>query len=71
MIIGYFRIIAEEVICEATVGFEHVGLDSSWRFHGHFWTVLQYWDWELGTGHARQPQSEVTMNLMLMLDTRH
>ena len=64
---GYLRtylcVASEEVISEAIVGLEHVGLDATRWFHSHLGAVLEDRDGELGTGHARQPQTEVTMDL--------
>ena len=53
----------EELVVEAGVGFEQVGLDALGRLDGHLGAVLEDEDRELGTGHARQPQPEVTVHL--------
>ena len=53
----------EEVVAEAGVRPQQVGLDALWRLHGHLGPVLQDVDRELGARHTRQPQAEVTVNL--------
>lgn len=56
----------EEVITEATVGFEQVGLNATRWLDGHLGAVLQDGHWKLVAGKAREPQAEVPVYLEAM-----
>lgn len=56
----------EEVIAEAAVGLEQVGLDATRRLDGHLGAVLQDGHWELVAGQASKPQAEVPVHLVAM-----
>lgn len=53
----------EEIVVEADVGSKQISFDAFRGLNRHLGTVLQDEDWKLGTGHARQPQPEVAVNL--------
>jgi len=53
----------EVLVREARVGTQQVRLDSARWLHRHLGPVLQDVNRELGTGHARQPHSEIFMHL--------
>lgn len=54
----------EEVIAEAAVGLEQVGLDTTRRLDGHLGAILQDGHWELVAGQAGEPQAEVPVHLV-------
>lgn len=54
----------EEVVAEAAVGLEQVGLDATRWLDGHLGAVLQDGHWELVAGQASKPQAEVPVHLV-------
>lgn len=57
----------EEVVAEAAVGLEQVGLDTTWWLNGHLGAVLQDGHWELVAGQAGEPQAKVPVHLAATL----
>lgn len=57
----------KEVVAEAAIGLEQVGLDPSWRLNGHLGAILKDGHWELVAGQAGEPQAEVPVHLVATL----
>lgn len=57
----------EELVAEAAVGLEQVGLDPARWLNGHFGAVLQDGHWELVARQAGEPQAEVPVHLAATL----
>ena len=59
------------LVVHSEIRTQEIRFASSRRLDGHLCGVLEYEDWELYRGHAREPQAEVSVHLVNSVDSVH